>query len=426
MTFYGQQFLYVSDVLGTPAEIINGARTSRRMISQAGLPFMNPTPNGGCDVLTLEPCTTTVSGGTTLVRTSWAPVDFAVAAAPWYKASVPASSEAIGFFIEEWTGLDGGNKARQATSIGSFRGGARLGPLGNGARVMKLNVLLHAATERGLNYLFRWLEQQLMDCCGSPYADRSIWYRESCPLLSAPTEGLVRMNGVGLVDGPSWESQPTDRSGCYVRRCSFTLTAGDPCMYADDIDVATGSSDISGVVLSATQTTAPAGMWAGTNRRVTAVMPTAVVGRVAPIVTISSTLETRTTGVRKPLPDLRITGFVDPGGGTPDPSVDYPVGELVIAGSASAGLVIEANLASRRVRYRDPNADNQWYDGSRFIAPVLSGAIPRRWVSFDSCQAGYVVVEPLFTGLACRYDTSADPVSAWTVDVNAVEFQGCC
>lgn len=426
MTFYGLQFLYVSDVLGAPTELINGARTSRRMVSQAGLPFTNVIQNGGCDILTLEPCATTVSGGTTLVRTAWGPVDFGVTAAPWYKAAVPASSEAIGFVIEEWTGLDGSHRSRQSVPVGTFRGGARLGPLGNGARVMKLNVLLHASSERGLNYLFRWLEQQLMDCCGSPFADRSIWHRESCPLLSAPTEGLVRMNGVGLVDGPNWESQPTDRSGCYVRRCSFTLTAGDPCMYADDADVTSGTSDTSGVSLSASQVVANSGLWAGTNRRITAVMPVAVVGRMAPIVTISSTLETRTTGARKPIPDLRITGYMDPGVGTPNPAVDYPVGELVIAGSSSSGLVIEANLASRQVRYRDPNADNQWYDGSRFIAPVISGGLPRRWPSFDSCQAGYVVVEPVFTGLACRYDTSADPVSSWSVDVNAVEFQGCC
>jgi len=426
MTFYGQQFLYVADVLGAPTELINGARTSRRMISQAGLPFTNPTPNGGCDVLTLEPCTTTVSGGTTLVRTSWAAVDFAVTAAPWYKAAVPASSEAVGFFIEEWTGLDGSHRARAITPVGWQRGGARIGQLSHAHRVMKLNVLLHASSERGLNYLFRWLEQQLIDCCTPGGAARTIWYRESCPLMSAPEEGLIQINNVGLIDGPTWESQPTDRSGCYVRRCSFTLAAGDPCLYANDVDVTSGNSDISGVSLSALQTVANSGVWAGTNRRISAQMPAAKVGRVAPIVTISSTLEVRTGGVRKPLPDLRITGYLDPAGDGLNPSVDYPIAEMVIAGSASSGLVIEANFATRMVRYRDPNADNQWYDGSRFIATARSGAIGKRWISFDSCQSGWVVVEPQFVGLASTYDASADPVSGWSVDVNAVEFQGCC
>ena len=145
-----------------------------------------------------------------------------------------------------------------------------------------------------------------------------------------------------------------------------------------------------------------------------------------PIVTISSTLEVRTSGVRKPLPDLRITGYLDPAGDGLNPSVDYPIAEMVIAGSASSGLVIEANFATRTVRYRDPNADNQWYDGSRFIATARSGAIGKRWISFDSCQSGWVVVEPQFVGLASTYDASADPVSGWSVDVNAVEFQGCC
>jgi hypothetical protein len=428
MTFYGQQFLYIGDAAGMPTEIINGARTARRMGSISGSTFFNAISNGGCDVLTLEPCTTTVTGGgTTLTRTAWSAVDFAATAAPWYRSAVPESAEALGFFIEEWTGLDGANHVRELTPIGAFRGGAVAGLIGHRHRVMKLNVLLHGTTERSLNYLFRWLEQQLLDCCNGS-GTRQVWWRESCPALGAPEEGLKILNEVVLVEGPTWESQPTDRSGCYVRRVSFTLAAADPCMYSPDTSIASSTATNSGVTLSSSRTVASHGVWAGSTRQVVAALPAARTGSMGPIVTISSPIELYGS-LRRPLPDLRITGYANPNGGAFAPDSSYCVGELIIAGSQSSGLVIEVNVPARQVRYRDPYADNQWYDGSRFIAAVASPGVPRWW-SVSGCAPSACIVDPLYIGLASRYgivsDIPFDAVSTWTVAVNSVELNGCC
>ena len=56
MTFYGQHFLYLSDSGGHPAEIINGARTARGLLTSMPTLFSGILANGGCDALTLEPC----------------------------------------------------------------------------------------------------------------------------------------------------------------------------------------------------------------------------------------------------------------------------------------------------------------------------------------------------------------------------------
>lgn len=421
MTFLGPQFLYVADAYGAATELINGARTTTAMTQCT--PFSSPLPNAGCDVLTLQPCTTAVVGPN-LVRTAWQPTNFAPTAAPWYRASVPASTEALGFIIEEFTGLDGAHRNRSMVPVGSLRGGATAGPLGSRHRIMKLNVLLHGTSERGLQYLFGWLEQRLMDCC-NPCGGRPIWYRESCPSLGSPADGLRMLRDVVLVEGPTLEAPPTQASGCSIRRVSFTLAAGDPCSYSPITDLVDGVSSTSGVSLSTEKSVAGRTHWVGTSRRVTSLLPMPQVGRMAPIVTISSAREYTTGGALRALPDLRISGYVNPTGAAFNPSANnLLLGEVLIGGTNSSGLVIEVDLAARQVRYRDPSGDNSWYDGSRFISPQFGGV--RRWWNSDGCHPAHVVVEPLFVGLASRYSTVAQPVSSWSVDVAAVEFHGCC
>lgn len=354
---------------------------------------------------------------------SWQAVDFAASAAPWYRSTNPASGEALGFAIEEWTGLDGAHHQRTMQPIGSLRGGGQPGALSHKHRVMKINVLLHGTSDRGLTYLFRWLEQQLLNCCGSD-GIQQLWWRETCPALGSPTEGLQMLNEVVLVEGPTWESQPTSASGCYIRRASFTLASGDPCMYAVPSSVASATMTLSGAILSAS--TSVRKWWSGTDKYLAAALPAGLVGRVGPVVTISSPLEGRPATTRKPIPDIAISGFLTPRNDSLATLSDaYQIGEIIIAGAASAGLVIEVNVPGRQVRYRDPYGDNQWYDGSRFIAAGSFGT--RRWWSLDACTPGAVVVQPLWDGLACRYETStADPVSRWTVSIEAVEINGCC
>lgn len=350
-------------------------------------------------------------------------------AAPWFNSSSAASTEAIGFLIEEWTGLDGAAFVRSATGIGGRQGGARFGPLSSKHRVMKINVLLHGSSERGLNYLFRWLEQRLIDCC-NPEGGQSVWWRDSCPNVSTPEYGLRRLDRVALIEGPTWEAQPTYDSGCYVRRVSFTLAAGDPCVYDVDTNiVAPTTATTSGVTLSSNLFVADRNFWVGTGDQIVASMPAPEVGKVAPIVTITSSRESRSSGVIKPLPDLRIVGYADPQQYGTNFANMMKIGELLIAGTQTSGLEIKIDMAARRVTYRDPYGSDRytWYDASRLIRANLDGTITNRWFAFDGCFEGVVVIEPVFTGWACSYEPStADPVSAFTVTVDAVEFNGCC
>ena len=125
-------------------------------------------------------------------ETTWDVYDYATPAldgAPWYNANYPQSADAIGFFIEEWTGLD--NRHVERKVAGRHLGG-QLGALGATERVMKLNLLAFARSERAMEYLFRWLEATLSTVCASCETS-SMWIRRWCPTIS-PTCGTGLSN----------------------------------------------------------------------------------------------------------------------------------------------------------------------------------------------------------------------------------------
>lgn len=150
--------------------------------------------------------------------------------APWYSAEYPESADAIGFWVEEWTGLDDRHVSRAFTRYGTPRGGATAGAIGNAERVMKINIYLLGSTEESVEYLFRWLASTLSGVCGTCDLD-SVLTRRFCGSVEDPWWGMVEMRQVGLIEGLGWESDVAETGRCFFRHASFTLAAGDPCMY---------------------------------------------------------------------------------------------------------------------------------------------------------------------------------------------------
>lgn len=364
-------------------------------------------------------------------------VDLTSTANPWYNASSAASQEAYGLLIEEWTGLDGAHHKRSSYQTGQRQGGAYFGPGTADMRTMKMNVLLHGSTERGLNYLFRWLEQQLLNCCTSNCGTRQLWLRQFCPTnpASDPTEGVLRAERIVLLEGLQWEAPPVQDSACFLRRASFTLAAGDPCLYDETIIASPPMrSTIAGVTITPTATAsvmASCATWAGTNRRAQADIPTPEYGQAAPVVTITSPMSVYlTAGVptRATLPVMRITCYSDPNG-TGDPCRAFKMGELIIEGVQMAGLTLRIDMAQRRVTFDDPTAGLFNRDGSGFIgvnvAPGLS-----RWPAFDPCTSGFVVVEPAYATLDTVQSVGVTSglrlVSEWTTTIGSAARVSCC
>ncbi len=345
---------------------------------------------------------------------------------PWDNGTA-AAADALGIVIEEWTGIDGGQHTRATTQLGINRGGAALGVMSQRGRVMKFNVILLATSERGMNYLFRWLERELLDC-GAGCTERSLWLRETCPDTGDATYAelevdWMRLDRVGLVEGPTWEAPPIkDAGGCYIRRASFTIVAGDPCMYGVPYAVGSGTSINATVSLSATLTEAACDEWTGSNRQVSAYISPSDTGLSLPQIIISS-FEYSGGGDPYSLPDLRIFGVLEPAYGSIDLCSAEKVGQLVLSGLNATGAEILIDFAERRVWTRRVADGSDWQDGSMYLALSETAGFPR-WFDFGAL-GGYVYVEPMYEGLANSLSGTADDVDEWYVEIRQVQRVGC-
>lgn len=419
----------MSNAYDHPTEIINGARTSENM-QAANLcgpgQFSNIVDSGGCWALNFEPCTLTLPGGV-ITQASWQPAVFSEEEAPWYNGT-DVSRDAIGFLIEEWTGLDGSHHTRSVTSVGTNRGGALFGPQSHKHRVMKLNVLLHGRNQEACNYLFRWLEQTLL-AATDPCETISLWLREFDPGIDPldVERGVARLDNVVLIEGPTWEADPAPGGTCYVRRCSFTLAAGDPCMYRAPV-ILDNEAMGPGALSSNRQTTGP-DYWLGNGKYVQYIVNPALpdgltnseYGRLCPLVTLYSPAENGANG-RKSLPDISIKGYASYAGFADSPRMEQ-IGELVITGRGTSGMWIEIDMAKRRVRYRDFAQNSSWRNGSHLVGPAVNGM--RRWWSLDPCVYGRMMVTPTWTGYLNQRLGSPDPPSSFTFFLDAVVRFGC-
>ena len=201
-------------------EIINQARTLNHL-DNASISCAQVQVRGAeCDVLYKHP-----NSGDSLTFAT--PTTGTVA--PWWDGVADSpTSNAYGFWIEEWTGLDSSHLRRGATPVATR--GARFSKLGQGARVMKLNVLLFGADEVALEELFRWLEGQLLNCSGDCFG-ATMWWRTVCPGSYGDDVGLVLGSGAFLMEGLTWLENPIKSLGCFMRRASFTMGLSDPCAY---------------------------------------------------------------------------------------------------------------------------------------------------------------------------------------------------
>lgn len=364
----------------------------------------------------------------TVVGSCWSAADMSLTGSPWYDARVAGATEALGFFIEEWTGLDGAHNRRSSAPSGMRQGGAYFGPATADARICKFNVLLHGTSERGLNYLFNWLQDRLLNCCSSDCGTRRMWAREVCPTsVTNLDEGFTRFERVNLIDGPTWEAPPVPYAGCYIRRVSFTLGVGDPCLYSEIYSVgATQTMTTAGVSSVASLVLSTTGSWAGSNRQLKVDLPTPTVGVNAPIVTI--VVPPGGAGsVQYGVPMLRIAGYDDPFN-TDDMNQAILLGELIIEAPRSAGYTIIADLAARTVSYVDTYGFGTTVANAGFIGSAVRTGI-KRWWSTQGCNNAFVIVEPVYDSLQTyRSNTSsyALAVPSWTVSVAWAQRRGCC
>lgn len=374
--------------------------------------------------------------------TGWQLIDTNASGAPWYVTGNTASTEGYGFYIEEWTGLDGAHHSRAITPYGPGRGGATFGRQTSAHRTMAINVLLVGASNRGLNHLFRWLESTLLSSCACD--NPSMWFREYCPDVSSLTDGLARADDVALVGPVQWESPPLEDAGCFVRRASFVLASGSPCLFREPVTLTTATSTLASwqtvpvppngpESLSASYRTISSGVWASTNTRAIGTVTPPAYGSTAPYILISSPAGADSTYV---LPQLRIVGYLNPADMvSTDIDAMHPVGGLVLNG-VPAGAEVIVDIASAKVLMRIPSKSLEWEPADNLIAIRLGSAGSiyeshislrgpdagwKRWFSFENCDEGIVVVEP-----NRYYQVGEGPfVSQWTVTIGQHDKFGC-
>ena len=443
MPTYGSTgWIYWVDGLGDAQEFVNHARTAKYLQALGcDIGVSDILDNAGCDAYAFKPC---VEDPDTLALTEWQPYGFTVPddedePAPWWDG-VPysASSEALGMFIEEMTGLDGAQHTRSVSAIGGRRGGARFGPLGNSHRTIKVNMLLAGLTERSLEYLFRWIEDQLMSCCGPSCEDMSMWIRTICTDIDDIEAGVYRLYDVALMEGPTWEDAPVENGGSWLRRISFTVGTGDPCMYSPQtVSVALGTLDVSDIIANNStfmpfpalfskdiSCVPPCDAFAGADRVIGDVNP-AVIGQTSAIVRI----RTPQTGG---CPELRVLGVID--------SHNYGIdingcngqvtGRIELA-RLPAGAEMLIDFGRRTILYSD-STTNGYVPGWAFVTP--STGARKRWASFSRCDTAYTIVEinsrcydgvtvpGTITDADGNVMTFADP----TIDIWYVTRIGCC
>lgn len=411
---YHHQWLWLVDTNGWAYELFSGARTAA---------YLSGSPELGCgkvfDVLNFGGCEAYPYAPPCNDTGDWEVQTFSTPAAddaPWYSASHPASTEALGFWIEEWTGLDSGHVKRAVAPIAKTPGGGTFGRTHAAERVMKFNVLLLGTSERSLEYLFRWLDATLTGVCSSCEQD-SIMLRRYCPpgpLSNPPTDdelwdGVVLLRDVGLVEGLTWESEPVEDAGCFIRRVSFTLAAGDPCMYASSVEIVSDAlldlqdcmaADSTLFRLDFDDCAPGCGKLSSDCRAVFTFAPD-VTGAATPILTIHN------DDTSNPLPELSVRFYADTQGVGPQAACGLPMlGELHTHRlPPSSALVYD--VAARRILYQDGGLADP-IDGWAFIRNNEVG-IPRFFAL--PCTTIYAIVE---LDSRCYVPTGTPGSSPWT------------
>ena len=449
-------WLYLTDAEGNPVELINHARTIAYLNNPAlglgqSLQFVRQAGDG-CAAYRANPRST-----------SWANLNLLTPStgdtAPWYSASAPSSADGLGFWIEEWSGLDGRHHVRSAVDKGQRPGGGYYGPISHQARVWKLNVLLFARTEAGMRHLFRWLEGALLQACDQG-GSNTVWVREICPTGVDVEEGLAQAREVVLLEGPTLEADPIPDARCVIKRASFTLGIGDPCLYGVPRQVTSEANTWSyGFTIETTLPDSRAAAWAsllapcarpqslfgGSPVTFTPALPWATPSpRV--LITSDAVYDTGSTtaNLRRTVPPLSIYVTTDrtathvlpyQQGVVDDVACDADLVARVDLTEFPSGAELEVDFATRQVRYRDKVAGGPlapWENGWAFVADRALFAY--RWNIPQGCPGNsYVTVRPTYTarivGAQPDYPTpdggTATWTTAWTTTVSVIDRYGC-
>jgi hypothetical protein len=325
---------------------------------------------------------------------TWIDLTFTTPAAdeaPWYSADYPASADALGFYVEEWTGLDDGHVSRVVTSVGPYRSGAMLGSLSNAERVMALNVFLLARSEEAMDYLFNWLSAALASACNECSGDRMLT-RRFCGDVGDLWNGVVEMRNVGLVKGLTWEANVVEEGSCYIRRASFTLTAGDPAMYLPQVTpaVTADPTDLGGSLLNEQYALdrrpcrpSCSELEAASRATYTFDIGTAM-GMIGAVVTFANTSTEHSFPFRAIL-------YYDPGaiGVTPNPCGLLRACEIYVRPLPPSSQ-LRWDIPGRRVEYRDPTT-GVFVSGYPYL-DANDPPIPRFGMS--ACGQHHLVIEP--------------------------------
>lgn len=370
-------WLVMKDSGNTVFEVINHARTAAYLanpnITIDGIEICSILEFGGCETYAWIP---------TCDTPEWQELTFDTPQtddAPWWNADYSESAGALGFFIEEWTGLDDRHVTRTMTRTGRDRGGATPGSISNRERVMKLNILLLANTEESMSYLFRWFAALLESVCSS-CSSNSILIRDYCGSADEPENGVRELRNVALIEGLGWEADPVRRGQCFLRRASFTIAAGDPCMYLPGTSptVTPGTSDLGPGLLDANYslTRSPARPSCSElpdDTRQTYTWPSeTMMGAKAPIIIFHNNDPEHAFPFRAIL-------YHDPGeiGVSPNPCGLGRLGEIYVRPMPPYSY-LKWDVAAREIMYRDPTT-GIWIEGP-FLIEVNDAPLPRYFV----------------------------------------------
>jgi hypothetical protein len=348
-----------------------------------------------------------------LAPAEWSTLTFSTPTAdnaPWYNSSYPESADALGFFIEEWTGLDDAHVKRPTTAWGGMGGGASLGGVSAEGRTMAINLLLFGRTEEAVEYLFRWFAAAMTGVCQTCASD-SILIRRFCGSTADPAKGIAELRRVGVIAGAKWESEPFGRAACYLRRASITLMAGDPCMYLPDtdrpVDAADYAANLHTCFAGITSTDPDRELCRPSCSELTLqACRSSYTFTVNPLGVIAPVVTWHNSSTQYSFP-FRAVVYADPGniGTTPNPCGLPILGELYVR-PLPPSTSLRWNVATREVEVRDA-ASGGFTAGWAYVEP---NDPPRKRFFAVPCGKAHLVMEP---SSACIENPTG---TTWTLD----------
>lgn len=219
-------------------EIVNDARTFAYLKNGLGPDSISVYGNCGCpNLVDLLACP-----GATGYDTP------ASDSAPWYTADIPASSQFLGFVVDEFEGLNSPFKrsVQQSVTNGGVLSRGRLG-----TREMTWRGFLFGASCCGTLYGLNWLTQTLSrfstecrDCLGDDL-ELLVCCPDDTEAATGTSSPFRTLKGVGLLEGPNILSQhktctsrcTTGCGGSCVLEIEFTLVATQPYLYSPEIPI---------------------------------------------------------------------------------------------------------------------------------------------------------------------------------------------